>query len=195
MKGRSWIVLIGFLAAATFFLWEEHRAHLLGILPWAILLLCPILHLFMHRGHGGRMVERLAGSLRCCRVCVSGTSRRDPLHLRPHPRAGIRRRDPERRGRAVSRGALGRRGSEAAGNAARTHRADHRASLPPVRRHPRSFRTASLGVTSTADGSRERGGGVFRIRVHRLRNRVSRIPMNDQAMWIKEIPTGRGGTA
>lgn len=53
MKDRSWIVLIGFLAAATFFLWEEHRAHLLGILPWAILLLCPILHLFMHRGHGG----------------------------------------------------------------------------------------------------------------------------------------------
>jgi hypothetical protein len=53
MKDRSWIVIIGFLAAAIFFLWEEHRAHILGVLPWAILLLCPILHLFMHRGHGG----------------------------------------------------------------------------------------------------------------------------------------------
>ena len=53
MKDRSWIVLIGFLAAATFFLWEEHRVHILGVLPLAILLLCPILHLFMHRGHGG----------------------------------------------------------------------------------------------------------------------------------------------
>lgn len=52
MKDKSWIVLIGFLAVATFFLWEEHNAHILGILPWAILLLCPILHLFMHRGHG-----------------------------------------------------------------------------------------------------------------------------------------------
>ncbi len=53
MKVRSWIVLIGFLTAATFFLWEEHRAHILGVLPWAILFLCPILHLFMHRGHRG----------------------------------------------------------------------------------------------------------------------------------------------
>ncbi len=38
MEDRSWIVLIGFLAAAVFFLREEHRAHVLGILPWAILL-------------------------------------------------------------------------------------------------------------------------------------------------------------
>ena len=52
MKGAG-IALIGYLAAATFLLWEEHQAHILGILPWAILLLCPILHLFMHRGHGG----------------------------------------------------------------------------------------------------------------------------------------------
>ncbi len=53
MKDRSWIVMLGFLAVAIFFLWEEHQAHILGVLPWAILLLCPILHLFMHRGHGG----------------------------------------------------------------------------------------------------------------------------------------------
>jgi uncharacterized membrane protein len=53
MKDRSWIVLIGFLAAATYFLWEQHRVHILGVLPLAILLLCPILHLFMHRGHAG----------------------------------------------------------------------------------------------------------------------------------------------
>ena len=50
---NAWIALVGFLAVATFFLWEEHQAHILGVLPWAILLLCPILHLFMHRGHGG----------------------------------------------------------------------------------------------------------------------------------------------
>ncbi len=50
---RGLIALVGFLAVATYFLWEEHQAHILGILPWAILLLCPILHLFMHRGHGG----------------------------------------------------------------------------------------------------------------------------------------------
>ena len=54
---NAWIALIGFLAAATFFLWEEHQAHILGVLPWAILLLCPVLHLFMHRGHSGHGVH------------------------------------------------------------------------------------------------------------------------------------------
>lgn len=42
-----------FAAIAVFFLWEEHRAHILGALPYALLLLCPIIHIFMHRGHGG----------------------------------------------------------------------------------------------------------------------------------------------
>jgi len=51
-RSRSGLVLIGFLAIAAFFLWTEHRAHLLGILPYALLLLCPLLHLF-HGGHGG----------------------------------------------------------------------------------------------------------------------------------------------
>jgi hypothetical protein len=40
-----------FLAIALFFLWEEHRAHLLGALPWVLLLSCPLMHRFMHRGH------------------------------------------------------------------------------------------------------------------------------------------------
>jgi len=49
---RSGLVLLGFLAIAGFFLWEEHKAHLLGILPYVLLLLCPLMHLF-HGGHGG----------------------------------------------------------------------------------------------------------------------------------------------
>lgn len=40
-----------FLAVAAFFLWTEHRAHVLGALPYVIALACPIIHLFMHRGH------------------------------------------------------------------------------------------------------------------------------------------------
>lgn len=48
-----WVGACVFLAVAAFFLWEEHRAHLLGALPYVLLLLCPIVHLFMHRGHGG----------------------------------------------------------------------------------------------------------------------------------------------
>jgi hypothetical protein len=41
-----------FAAIALFFLWAEHQAHLLGALPYLVLLLCPLLHLLMHRGHG-----------------------------------------------------------------------------------------------------------------------------------------------
>ncbi len=45
-------VLIGFLAIAGFYLWTEHRAHLLGALIFLPLLACPLMHLFMHHGHG-----------------------------------------------------------------------------------------------------------------------------------------------
>lgn len=47
------IALYGFLAIAAFYLITEHRAHLLGWLPFLIILLCPLLHLFMHGKHGG----------------------------------------------------------------------------------------------------------------------------------------------
>ncbi len=43
--------LIGFLAIAAFFLLTEHRAHLLGVLPFLLLALCPLLHFFVHGGH------------------------------------------------------------------------------------------------------------------------------------------------
>jgi hypothetical protein len=48
------VALCLFLAFAAFFLWTEHRAYLLGALPWILLAACPLLHLFMYRsGHGG----------------------------------------------------------------------------------------------------------------------------------------------
>ena len=50
-RSRSGLVFLGFAAIAGFFLWEEHKAHILGILPYALLLLCPLMHLF-HGGHG-----------------------------------------------------------------------------------------------------------------------------------------------
>jgi hypothetical protein len=49
-------VLLAFLAVAAFFLVTEHTAHLFGMLPYVLLLLCPLLHLFLHgrhSGHGG----------------------------------------------------------------------------------------------------------------------------------------------
>tara|TARA_R110001606_G_scaffold265329_1_gene414382 strand:- start:93 stop:335 length:243 start_codon:yes stop_codon:yes gene_type:complete len=51
---RSGLVLLGFLAVAGFFLWQEHEAHIIGYLPLILLLgLCGGMHFFMHGGHGG----------------------------------------------------------------------------------------------------------------------------------------------
>jgi hypothetical protein len=46
-------VLIVLMVVLGFFLFTEHRAHLFGILPYLLLLACPLMHLFMHGGHGG----------------------------------------------------------------------------------------------------------------------------------------------
>lgn len=53
-------VFIGFLAVAGFFLFTEHRAHLLGALPFILLALCPLMHVF-HRGHGGHRRQGTPG--------------------------------------------------------------------------------------------------------------------------------------
>ncbi|MBI2529096.1 MAG: DUF2933 domain-containing protein [Candidatus Rokubacteria bacterium] len=48
-RTRSGFALIGFLLIAGFFLVTEHTAHLLGILPYLLLLACPLLHFFLAR--------------------------------------------------------------------------------------------------------------------------------------------------
>lgn len=53
LRSRTGLALLVFLGIAAFFLITEHTAHLYGILPYALLLLCPLMHLFMHGGHGG----------------------------------------------------------------------------------------------------------------------------------------------
>ncbi len=53
LRSPTGLVLIAFLAINTFYLVTEHTAHFFGLLPYGLLLLCPILHLFMHGGHGG----------------------------------------------------------------------------------------------------------------------------------------------
>ena len=52
LTSPSGLVLIGFLAIGSVYLWMEHRAHLLGVLVWLPLLLCPLMH-FLHHGHDG----------------------------------------------------------------------------------------------------------------------------------------------
>lgn len=49
---RSNLTLLAFLAIAGFFLWTEHRVHVLAALPYVLLLGCIFMHFFMHRGHG-----------------------------------------------------------------------------------------------------------------------------------------------
>ena len=45
------LVVIGGVAA--YFLLTEHLAHVVGALPFLLLLACPLMHVFMHGGHGG----------------------------------------------------------------------------------------------------------------------------------------------
>ena len=52
-KGVWILALVFFLSCSGYLLWTEHKAHIIEFLPWLILLLCPLMHLFMHRHHGG----------------------------------------------------------------------------------------------------------------------------------------------
>lgn len=53
---RAKWAFVAFALIAAYFLTAEHKAHLLGWLSaygiWLLVLACPLLHLFMHRGHG-----------------------------------------------------------------------------------------------------------------------------------------------
>lgn len=44
-------VFVGIVLIAGFFLLMEHRAHVLGLLPFVLVALCPLMHLFGHGGH------------------------------------------------------------------------------------------------------------------------------------------------
>lgn len=43
---------LGLIGAASYFLLIEHRQHLFEWLPFLIILACPLMHVFMHGGHG-----------------------------------------------------------------------------------------------------------------------------------------------
>jgi hypothetical protein len=59
VRSRSGLVLLAFLGIVGFFLVTEHTAHVFGVLPYLLLLACPLMHFFHgghkhgHRGHGG----------------------------------------------------------------------------------------------------------------------------------------------
>ena len=57
-ESRNWlrspgnILLLLVLGIVGFLLFTDHRSHVFGILPYLVLLACPFMHMFMHRGHG-----------------------------------------------------------------------------------------------------------------------------------------------
>ena len=52
LRSRTGLALLAFLAIAAFFLITEHKAHLFGVLPYALLLISLLLYLFICRGQG-----------------------------------------------------------------------------------------------------------------------------------------------
>lgn len=50
LHGMATLILIG---SALYFIFVEHGQHVLPYLPFLIILLCPLMHIFMHKGHGG----------------------------------------------------------------------------------------------------------------------------------------------
>ena len=53
---------IALAAVGAYLLWN-HTGHVLSAAPYVLLLACPLLHLFMHGGHGGHGDgDRSAGS-------------------------------------------------------------------------------------------------------------------------------------
>lgn len=43
---------VALVSAGLFWLLREHWGHALGLAPYLLFLACPILHFFMHKGHG-----------------------------------------------------------------------------------------------------------------------------------------------
>lgn len=49
---RTGIATAVAVAILGFLIYTGHSAHLLGALPWLLILACPLMHIFMHGGHG-----------------------------------------------------------------------------------------------------------------------------------------------
>jgi hypothetical protein len=52
-RSPAGVALAGAMAVGGFYLLTEHTAHVFGVLPYLLVLACPLMHMFMHHGHGG----------------------------------------------------------------------------------------------------------------------------------------------
>ena len=51
--GRARVLLAGLVLAGLALITYSHSVHLIPVLPYLLLLACPLMHLFMPHGHGG----------------------------------------------------------------------------------------------------------------------------------------------
>jgi hypothetical protein len=54
---RSWPII--FIAAVGIYVVFKYFSNVGSLLPFIIIALCPLMHIFMHRGHGGHKSQRL----------------------------------------------------------------------------------------------------------------------------------------
>ncbi len=54
LQRRAWLSLVLWtvIALVAYVVIIEHGNHVLDFLPYALLLVCPLMHVFMHRRHG-----------------------------------------------------------------------------------------------------------------------------------------------
>jgi hypothetical protein len=51
--GRGFLIMLAtaIVAGVAFYVLQAHWAHALGLAPYLLFLACPLMHIFMHRGH------------------------------------------------------------------------------------------------------------------------------------------------
>jgi hypothetical protein len=54
LNGLKWshVVFVGVALGGAFLVWDQFSSQIGSYLPYLILLLCPLIHVFLHRGHG-----------------------------------------------------------------------------------------------------------------------------------------------
>jgi len=51
-RSPAGLTLLVAFAVGGFYLLAEHTAHVVGVLPYLLVLACPLMHVFMHGSHG-----------------------------------------------------------------------------------------------------------------------------------------------
>lgn len=78
-RSRTGIITIALLGIAGFFLVVVQNTRIFGLLPFALLLLCPLTMLFMHGGHGGKEEHQRHSSSNDKANDHEGNSKREEL--------------------------------------------------------------------------------------------------------------------